>query len=196
MGNKDRLFQIADSQQGFFTSQQAEECGFSRANFHRFLASKQWIKELRGIYRLAHYPLTERPELVLWSLWSRSKQGKVLGVWSHATALDIYELSDAMPAKMHMIVPKGFRRAISTPKPLILHFADLSAKDIQMQQGYLVTTPLKTIVDVAQEGKLAEDLIIQATQEALKRGLISRNELIQASKTSQKLVRLIHDYKL
>jgi len=196
MGNKDLLFQIADSQQGYFTSQQAEECGFSRANFHRFLTSKQWIKELRGIYRLARYPITERPELVLWSLWSRSKHGKVLGVWSHVTALDIYELSDAMPTKLHMTVPKGFRRATNIPKPLVLHFADLSEKEVQMQQGFLVTTPLKALVDIAEEGKLAEDLIIQAIQDALKRGLISRIELIQASKTSQKLVRLINDYKL
>lgn len=196
MGNKDLLFQMADSQQGYFTSQQAEECGFSRANFHRFLTSKQWIKELRGIYRLARYPITERPELVLWSLWSRNKQGKVLGVWSHVTAFDIYELSDAMPTKLQMTVPKGFRRATSIPKPLVLYFADLSEKDVQMQQGYLVTTPLKTIVDVAEESKLAEDFIIQAIQSALKRGLISRTELIQASKTSQKLARHINDYKL
>jgi len=196
MDNKDLLFQMADSQQGYFTSQQAEECGFSRANFHRFLTSKQWIKELRGIYRLAHYPVTERPELVLWSLWSRNKQGKVLGVWSHVTAFDIYELSDAMPTKLHMTVPKRFRRAINIPKPLVLHFADLSEKDVQTQQGYLVTTPLKAIVDVVEEGKLAEDLIVQAIQDALKRGLISRTNLIQASKTSQKLRRLLNDYTL
>jgi len=37
---KDLLFQIADAQQGYFTSSQAEECGFARTNF-------------RGIYRLA-----------------------------------------------------------------------------------------------------------------------------------------------
>jgi predicted transcriptional regulator of viral defense system len=187
MRNKDLLFQIADGQQGYFTSQQAEECGFARTNFHRFLASKQWIKELRGIYRLAHYPVTERPELVLWSLWSRTRQGKVQGVWSHVTALDIYELSDAMPAKMHMTVPKRFRKAINTPKILVLYFADLPETDIQMQQGYLVTTALRTIIDVAEEGKLSESLIVQAILDALKQGLISRTELIQASKTSSKL---------
>jgi predicted transcriptional regulator of viral defense system len=196
MGKKDLLFRIADSQQGYFTSQQAEECGFSRSNFHRYLASKQWTKEMRGIYRLTHYPVTERPELVLWSLWSRDKQGKILGVWSHVTALDIYELSDAMPSKMHMTVPKRFRRGTNIPKTLVLHFADLSEKDIQMQQGYLVTTALKTIVDIVDEGKLAEELVIQAIQDALKQGLISRTALIQTSKTSPKLVSFLNDFKL
>ncbi|HSW86251.1 MAG TPA: type IV toxin-antitoxin system AbiEi family antitoxin domain-containing protein [Rhabdochlamydiaceae bacterium] len=196
MGNKDLLFQIADTQQGYFTSQQAEECGFVRTNFHRFLASKQWIKELRGIYRLAHYPLTQRPELVLWSLWSRDKQGKVQGIWSHATALDIYELSDAMPAKMHMTVPKRFRRSINIPKMLVLHFADLPEIEVQRQQGYLVTTPLRTIVDVTEESKLSEELIVQAIQDAIKQGLILHTELAQASKTSSKLERLLNDYKL
>jgi predicted transcriptional regulator of viral defense system len=196
MGNKDLLFQIADSQQGYFTSQQAEECGFVRTNFHRFLASKQWIKELRGIYRLAHYPVTARPELVLWSLWSRDKQGKVRGIWSHATALDIYELSDAMPAKMHLTVPKRFRRSIKIPKMLVLHFADLPETDVQRQQGYLITAPLRTIVDVIEEGKLSEELIVQGIQDALKRGLISRTELTEASKASSKLEGLLNDYKL
>jgi predicted transcriptional regulator of viral defense system len=196
MENKDLLFQIADSQQGYFTSQQAEECGFARANFHRFLTSKQWIKELRGIYRLTHYPVTPRPELALWSLWSRNKQGKVLGVWSHVTALDIYELSDAMPAKMHMTVPKGFRRTTNIPKILVLHFANLSKNDIQMQQGYLVTTALKTIVDVIEEGKLSEELVVQAIQDALKQGLILHSELVQTSKISLKLMGLLNDYKL
>ena len=38
------------------------------------------------------------------------------------TALDIHELSDVMPAKMHMTVPLNFRRRIETPKVLCLYY--------------------------------------------------------------------------
>ena len=80
MSKKDLLFLIAERQQGYFTNLQAEKCGFPPSDFHRYLISKEWIKELHGIYRLAHYPMTDRPELVLWSLWSRNKTGQVRGV--------------------------------------------------------------------------------------------------------------------
>src|SRR5688572_4936181 len=106
--SRDRLFEVADRQQGFFTSQQAENCGFHRSHFRRFLDSGEWVKEIRGIYRLSRYPILDRPELVLWTLWSRNKQGESQGVWSHETALDIYEITDVMPAKMHMTVPTEF----------------------------------------------------------------------------------------
>jgi len=66
MDKESRLLQIADSQQGYFTSRQAEECGFSRPNFSRKILSGKWSKEeIRGIYRLVNYPLTSRPELAL-----------------------------------------------------------------------------------------------------------------------------------
>ena len=177
MSNQDNLFEIADRQQGYFTSQQAEGCGFSRSNFHFKLQSGEWVKEQRGIYRLARYPISERPELVLWTLWSRDKKGDPQGVWSHETALDIHELSDMMPAKMHMSVPMRFRKKIEIPKILCLHFADLTESSIETRQGLKVTTPLQTLIDVIDEG--TEEQVIQAIRKALQRGLISRQNLIQ-----------------
>jgi predicted transcriptional regulator of viral defense system len=101
----------------------------------------------------------------------------VRGIWSHATALEIYELSDAMPAKMHLTVPKHFRKWTVIPKNLVLHFSDLPKAEVIAQQGYLVTAPIRTIVDLVEEGKLSLDLIVQAIQDALQKGLISRKEL-------------------
>ena len=179
MSKKDDLFEIADRQRGYFTSQQAERCGFSRSNFHFKLRSGEWVKEQRGIYRLARYPVSERPELVLWTLWSRDKQGNPQGVWSHQTALDIHELSDMMPAKMHLSVPTRFRRRVEIPQNLCLHFADLIESDIETRQGFKVTTPLRTLIDIIDEGIVPQEQIIQAIREALQRGLIFRGQLTQ-----------------
>ncbi len=198
MGKKDHLFEIADRQQGYFTTKQAVECGYSRTNFHRYLASGEWVKELRGIYRLVHYPIPLHPDFVLWSLWSCNIKGEMQGVWSYETALDIYELSDVMPAKMHMTVPKRFRKWTKIPKNLVLHFDDIPETEIIAQQGYLVTTPLRTIVDISEEGKLSEDFIVQAIQDALKKGLFSRTKLneMATSKPDSNLMRILHDYKI
>jgi len=118
MNQDTKLFNMTDRQQGFFTAKQAEKCGYARSNFHLKLSSGEWTKELRGIYRLGRYPVTDRPELVLWSLWSRNNQDIPQGTWSHETALDIHELSDVMPTKMHMTVPVHFRRRLAIPRIL------------------------------------------------------------------------------
>lgn len=192
MGNKNLLFEIADHQQGFFTSQQAESCGYHRGHFHRYIDSGEWIKELRGIYRLALYPITDRPELVLWSLWSRDRKDAILGVWSHETALDIYELSDVMPAKMHMTVPTTFRKGVTIPKLLVLHYFDLKESEIRHQQGYRVTTPIRTLIDIVVERRLSDELITQAFRDALKTGLVSRHEL----NTHTELKEFVDEYKI
>lgn len=195
MGKKDSLFEVADRQQGYFTSQQAKKCGYYDTNFHRYVASGEWLQEQRGIYRLAHYPVTSHPDLVVKSLWSRNRKGIIQGVWSHETALEIYELSDVMPAKMFMTVPKKFRKSASIPKNLVLHFAKLSKTDVISQQGYLVTTPLKTIIDIVEEGKLSEDLIVQAIRDALKKGLISHKQLSEIASANSKIKKVLNDHK-
>lgn len=175
--SRDTLFAIAESQQGYFTSQQAEKCGIARSNFHHRIRSGEWAKVIRGVYRLVRYPLTVRDELVLWQLWSRDKQGGPEGVWSHETALDIYDLCDVMPAKMHMTVPKRFRERAGMPKFLILHAQRLGKKDIIMQNGYWITTPLRTLLDVIMEESVTEDQIMKAVREASRRGILTASEL-------------------
>ncbi len=182
MNKEDKLLEIAESQQGYFTSRQAVECGFSRANFHRKLRSGKWCKEgLRGIYRLANYPSPARPELALWTLWSANKQGHPLGIWSHETALDIHGLSDVAPAKLHMSVPKNFRRSTAIPNVLCLHFVDeIPPSNIEQRQGYRVTTPLRTLGDVIREGVIQNEQIEVAILDlGIKKSLIKGLATIQ-----------------
>jgi predicted transcriptional regulator of viral defense system len=192
---KDRLFEVADRQLGYFTSQQAEECGYYRPHFRRFLDSGTWVKEMRGIYRLARYPLQDRSELVLWLLWSRDKLGKPQGVWSYETALDIHELTDIMPSKMHMTVSKSFRRSLETPDILRIHRSELPKEDIEIQRGYSVTTPLRTLLDIVEEGLISQDQIVQGLQEALSRGLLLRQDIenrkIKHPLGAEKLLRIM-----
>lgn len=175
MSKEDKLFEIADRQQGFFTAAQAKECGYYDSHFRRYLSRGEWIRMNRGLYRLSRYPVSDRPDLIEWSLWSRNKQGEIQGVFSHETALDLYELCDIMPAKLHLTVPRHFRKSVSIPSVLRLHYVDLEAKDWVEQQGYRVTTPTKTLLDLAETRQLSDDLLKQAVVEARKKGILSKH---------------------
>ncbi|TVQ78152.1 MAG: hypothetical protein EA369_07820, partial [Bradymonadales bacterium] len=104
--SEDALYSVASAQEGLFTAQQAKEAGFDERHHPYHVKAGNWVRELRGVYRLKNFPYSENSELVQWSLWSRNKADEPQGVFSHYTALRIYELSDAMPSKIHMIVPK------------------------------------------------------------------------------------------
>jgi len=82
-----RLFDFAEQQQGFFTTKQAKAAGFAENTHPYHLQAGNWTREHRGIYRLTLFPTSDRPDLVLWSLWSRNRKEAVEGVYSHQTAL-------------------------------------------------------------------------------------------------------------
>ena len=69
-----RLYKTAQSQQGFFTTKQAIQAGFAEKTHSYHVNVGNWIREHRGIYRLADFPTAERPDLMLWDLWSQNRQ--------------------------------------------------------------------------------------------------------------------------
>jgi predicted transcriptional regulator of viral defense system len=177
-----RLFEIAEDQQGFFTTKQAKAAGFAENTHPYHVQAGNWIREHRGIYRLASFPRGERPDLMLWSLWSRNRGEAAQGVYSHQTALSVHDLSDIMPAKLHMIVPKTFRRNSEIPRVVVLHFADLPQSDIGAAHGVRVTKPMRTILDLLEGGDVPSAALRQALREGLRRGLIRRSEIAEARK--------------
>src|SRR5271163_4932984 len=163
-----RLYEIAEDQQGFFTTKQAKAAGFAENTHPYHVHAGNWIREHRGIYRLASFPRAERPDLMLWSLWSRNRGESAQGVYSHQTALSLHDLSDVMPAKLHMIVPKSFRRNSEIPRVVVLHFADLPQSDIGAAHGVGVTKPMRTILDLLEGGEVAATDLRQALREGVR----------------------------
>lgn len=174
------LFQIAEPQYGFFTAKQAKVAGYDESKHAYHVRAGNWIREHRGIYRLRSFPASERPDLMLWSLWSRNRADVPEGVYSHDTALALHDLSDINPSKLHMTVPKAFRRNTVVPKILVLHKADLAPTDSQDIFGVRATTPLRTLADLIAGGKADAIILKQAVDEALARGLITRRQIERA----------------
>jgi len=183
--NQRRLYQLAEGQGGYFTARQAEALAYSanKRNYH--VRAGNWIREGWGIYRLALFPQTERPDLLLWWLWSRDRSGHPLGVYSHRTALSLHDITDLMPTRIDMTVPKGFRRGAPIPSVLQLHYADLSAEEIERINGVPATTVLRAICDLWQSREVSYDVLRSALAEGSRRGKISRKQIQAASRNPE-----------
>jgi len=172
-----RLYEVASEQQGFFTTKQALAAGYAARTHNYHVGTSAWIREHRGIYRLARFPATLEAQYVFWSLWSRSRTDVPQGVFSHQTALSIHELSDLNPTQLHMSVPTTFRRNSALPAVLAFHRVDLPDADIEQRQGFRLVRPLRAIADLLREEAESRDHLRQALRQALARGLITRTEI-------------------
>jgi len=178
--NYQRLYDVAAEQGGFFTTKQAMQAGYGTNSHPYHVRRGSWIREYRGIYRLANYPVGERPDLMRWYLWSRDRNEQPQGVYSHETALALHELTDVNPARLSMTVPKGFRRNSAIPDILELRFDRVPSEEKEQLFGVSVTSAIRTITDVITEGLLSEDLLRQAIREAVRSGRISKRRLKSA----------------
>jgi predicted transcriptional regulator of viral defense system len=172
-----RLHEIAQTQEGLFTTKQAIRAGYAEKTHSYHVNAGNWVRDHRGIYRLIDFPTPDRPDLMLWYLWSQNRQEVPQGTYSHDTALSLHGLSDIMPSKLHMTVPRDFRRNAPLAKILILHRAQIDASDTQEMYGVRVTRPLRTIEDLLLSGHVDRSQLKQAIDEAMRRGLIGKKEI-------------------
>ena len=175
------LYSVAEGQAGFFTAKQAKNAGFSESSHTYNVREGHWAREYRGIYRLCSFPAVLRPELVRWHLWSMDRAGRAQGVYSHSTALGLYVTPEIQPPDAHleldMTVPKGFRRSGATPEGLTLHYAELPESDIAARNGYRLTTPLRTILDLVVADTMPREELSKALLGIVERGLITRRQV-------------------
>lgn len=172
--NLKRLYEFASAQGGYFTSTQAREAGYAYSQMDYHVKRGTWEKIDRGIYRLRDYPASEREDLIHLTLWSHNREGAAQAVASHETALAIHGLSDVMPARIHLTVPPEFRK--ESPPHTVLHKARLEMEAIEPREGYYVTRPLRTLLDVA-DSALSQEHINQAVRDALVKGMVRRSVL-------------------
>jgi predicted transcriptional regulator of viral defense system len=173
----DRLYRVAEAQEGQFTTAQAADAGYSSQLLNKHVKAGRFIRLVRGVYRLVHFPAGEHEDLVTIWLWSERQ-----GVFSHGTALMLHSLSDAMPATMHLTLPEEWRRRrlrIKHPR-LALHYADLQPWERAWSGSVPITKPARTVNDCAR-AFVAVDHIEQATRQGLMRGLFRVEEVADAA---------------
>jgi predicted transcriptional regulator of viral defense system len=168
----DRLFETASAQEGYFTTQQAAEAGYSSQLLLKHIRAGRVVRVRRGIYRLVHFPAGEHEELVTTWLWSERA-----GVVSHQTALALRELSDALPAHVSLTLPSDWRsRRFRVPSGVVLHHADVPADERAWFGAVPATSARRSLNDCARNA-MSPELLRQAAQQALRRGLVTIAEL-------------------
>lgn len=163
-----RLVEVASRQAGYFSACQAIEAGYSYAAQHYNAHTENWLRVGRGIFRLPEWPSSPHEDLVRWTLWSNQR-----ATVSHESALAVHELGDVNPASVHLTVPPGFR---AKAEGVVLHRANVQPTERQEHSGFWVTTPLRSLIDVA-SGSLDLDQVVSAVVEAQHRGLVTAKRL-------------------
>jgi hypothetical protein len=108
-------------------------------------------------------------------------------VVSHESALALHDLSDLLAGQTHLTVPPGFRK--QAPPGCVLHKEVLRPSDVEVRQGFRVTTPLRTLLDVAR-GNVSQEQLERAVADALRHGLVRRGRLESAVRADPTLRRL------
>ena len=180
---KQLLFDLADSQGGYFTAKQARKAGYYNRLQHYHKKKGDWVSVERGIYRLKNYPVADRGNMIRWSLWSFNRREEPQGVFSHQTALALHELGDFMPSKIHITVPPHFVKKIPS-KNVVLHRAVLPLEDIEKQSSFKVTTPMRSLFD-AFEAHVEPDQLERAVNDALTRGVVRLDQVHRKGSTEE-----------
>lgn len=179
---------LATDQAGYVTAKQAARLGYTYPHLSYHVAAGNLERAGHGLYRVAHVPLSEHDDLVRLTFWSRDRSGAPQAVASHRTALVLHELTELLPDSIHLTVPRRFQKA--PPSGCVLHRAELAAEDVETREGFLVTKPVRTLVDVA-DSDVPQDELRKSVRAALERGTVRRTALISAVRGTPGEARLL-----
>jgi predicted transcriptional regulator of viral defense system len=167
------LNRISYGQDGYFTSRQGSECGFSPQLLAHHVRSGRYEHVRRGLYRLRGFPGSSHEEV-------RAKWlavGPERAVVSHESALELHGLSDVLPNTVHLLVDRD-DRGIRRLQGVTLHTTTkaLEPSEVVSREGIRVTEPVRSILDAAGAGTAPEQ-IEMAVRQALEDGLATRRSL-------------------
>jgi predicted transcriptional regulator of viral defense system len=186
----DLLYQLAEAQAGYFASGQALEAGMdpSTLRYHARPGGR-YERVRRGLYRLRHFPSSPFEHIVVAWLPLRLAQAVV----SHASALELYELSDVIPDVVHVSVARSKRGQRPRPGVRIHTLVEpLDPQEIRTVAGVSVTSPERSIVDSLDDGEQPEQVEL-AIRQPLDRGLTTRRRLKTTAGSRSSRVRGIVD---
>lgn len=169
------LYEIAESQSGYFTAAQARAAGVHQVRLVQLARQGDIDRQTRGVYRFTRFPVSQLGHYMAAVLWPQVRRPDVVGVVSHQTALSIHELSDVNPARIHVTLPTGVRLRRAVPKMLVIHYADLGPDDVETVEGVPVTTPVRTIRD-AHTSQLGSEIVSTAIADGRRSGKLGRGE--------------------
>ena len=96
-------------------------------------------------------------------------------VLSHDTALEVEDLADVNPRRIHVTMPPGYRLRRQVPGWITVHRDRLEPAEVTEHQGLEIVTPARAIID-AIEDDLGDRFVEQALATARRRNLLTTPE--------------------
>jgi predicted transcriptional regulator of viral defense system len=161
----------AYQQSGYFTADQASAHGVSRQLLNHHVNQGRFERIRRGLYRVRGFPTSQHDDMR--EKWMAVGTDKA--VLSHESALALLDLSDNIPDRVHLLVPRR-HRGLRRPPGVVIHTRpdDENVATVR-RDGMPLTGPARTLVDVADE--LQPEQAAMATEQALRLGLLTRRQL-------------------
>ncbi|MFR9750537.1 type IV toxin-antitoxin system AbiEi family antitoxin domain-containing protein [Nocardia sp. 004] len=182
-GHAAQLVGLASEQWGLVTSRQAgARVGVSPQQLKQMADAGMLERVRHGMYRVARFPYDERQAVrVAWMaldpervVWERLDDPVPTGVVSHRSAAVIHGLGDVDADVVELTALRRVR--LSMPE-VEIHRAHLDRDDWQVVDGLAVTTPLRTIADLATSGLDAGHLA-GVVRDGLARSLVTPDQVI------------------
>ena len=165
-----QLAERAAENHGYLTGADARELGVPMGTLNALARRGQLDRVVHGIYRVPLVPAGRLDQYMLATMWPDGR-----GVISHESALDLYEISDVNPTKLHVTVPASYRTHREVPALYVLHREDLAEADRGGVDGIAVVSVAKAIRQV-HEQHLRTSLVAQAIDEAERDGWLRRRQ--------------------
>jgi len=173
---RNELWDVAVDQYGYVTTANARDMGIATVELGKLANRGKLMNVSHGVYRFPEWPVSDRDHLMEAVLWTKDP----LAVLSHDTALDVLDLCEINPTKLHLTVPKrrwGFHRT-TIPSTYVIHCENLT----DQQRGWWEQIPCVTAPTAIRQGiatLIRPDLLRQAIQVAEARGLIGQSEVAE-----------------
>lgn len=145
---RDVLWEIAATQHGFVTAQQARDAGVSKQALQMLVQRSTLQRATFGVYRVPQYPVSPYDPYMVAVLWTRAPEACL----SHETALDAYGISDVNPGKIHVTVARHRRLRRTSGEGYVVHREDLTSDKVGWWQEIPTVTAATAIAQCITDG--------------------------------------------
>ncbi|GGK50934.1 hypothetical protein [Nocardia camponoti] len=161
------LLRLAGRHAGFFTTRQVLRTG-TEQRVRAALGDGTVTRTGVGIMRLADWPDGPLDEYAMWAAWFDG-----VAVVSYQSAAELHGIGQLEPRFLHLSVSAG--RVPVTPR-LVLTKRKLVFDDWESCGAFLVTTPVRTVLDLA-ESEIAQTSLDEVVADALAIGRCANHEI-------------------
>jgi len=184
MDKRHLLEDIALRSGGVLGTKDAIEAGVHRRDLYALRDEGFLVEISRGLYRLADAEAT--PHLDLIAVSRRSPRGAIC----LNSALSFWDLTDEVPAEVHLAVPRGSRPPSIDYPPTDVHvFAaptfDLGREQVRLDSGeeIYIYCPERSVVDAMRlRGQVGTDVAYEALRRYLRRPGASPGDLLRLAR--------------